>query len=235
LPIAYCLLPIAYCLLPIAYQTSDFRPSLLIFPYLEFSFKKSIVKKLSILTQIILCFQVISAQSVNENFKPYEQSLPGSSLQFKMVPVRGGSFLMGSPVKEKKKEADETPQRKITISPFWMAAYEVSRDAFDVFYKDETIAQNSEVDAVTRPSSQYIDFSLGMGKEGGYPVNSLSQYAVGCIQRPVFFTGCQPKRNGNMPVVQEVLLLIFLAMILWSWVNTHGTKKIAVINFKNQD
>lgn len=136
------------------------------------------MKKLSLFILISLCFQVISAQESNEDFKPYEQSLPGSALQFKMVPVPGGSFLMGSNSKEKNKEADETPQRKITISPFWMAAYEVSRDAFDVFYKDETIGQNSDADAVTRPSPQYIDFSLGMGKEGGYPVNSLSQYAA---------------------------------------------------------
>jgi len=85
---------------------------------------------------------------------------------------------MGSPVTEKGRNADEGPQKNISISAFWMAAFEVSRDAFDVFYKDETTPQNSAADAVTRPSQQYIDFSLGMGKEGGYPVNSMSQYAA---------------------------------------------------------
>jgi formylglycine-generating enzyme required for sulfatase activity len=136
------------------------------------------VQKSLIIAVCFFRFLSASAQTDNENFKPYEQSLPGSALLFKLMPVPGGSFLMGSNKKEKKKEADETPQKKITISPFWMAAYEVSRDAFDVFYKDETTGQNSDVDAVTRPSPQYIDFSLGMGKEGGYPVNSLSQYAA---------------------------------------------------------
>ena len=85
---------------------------------------------------------------------------------------------MGSNEKEASRESDEGPQRKINIAAFWMADAEVTRDAFDVFYKDETTSQNSDVDAVTRPSSQYIDFSLGMGKEGGYPVNSLSQHAA---------------------------------------------------------
>jgi formylglycine-generating enzyme required for sulfatase activity len=136
------------------------------------------VKKITATVVGIFCFLLLAAQKDSGNFKAYNQALPNSVMQFKMVPVPGGSFLMGSNKKEKKKEADETPQRKITISPFWMAAYEISRDAFDVFYKDETTGQNSEVDAVTRPSSQYIDFSLGMGKEGGYPVNSLSQYAA---------------------------------------------------------
>ncbi|MEP6947833.1 MAG: SUMF1/EgtB/PvdO family nonheme iron enzyme [Ginsengibacter sp.] len=124
------------------------------------------------------CIIFCSAQSTDENFKVYEQPVPGSTLQFKMVPVNGGSFLMGSNDKEKNRNEDEGPQRNVSISPFWMAAFEVSRDDFDVFYKDETTSQNSTVDAITRPSPQYIDFSLGMGKEGGYPVNSLSQYAA---------------------------------------------------------
>jgi formylglycine-generating enzyme required for sulfatase activity len=120
---------------------------------------------------------VVSAQNV-DSFKTYTQTVPGSPLQFTMMPIPGGTFLMGSNEKEKNRHADEGPQRIITISPFWMAAFEVSRDEFDVFYKDENTSQNNPVDAVTRPSPQYIDFSLGMGKEGGYPVNSLSQYTA---------------------------------------------------------
>ena len=59
-----------------------------------------------------------------------------------------------------------------------MSAYEVTRDAFDLFYNDQNISQNSDVDAVTRPSAQYVDLTWGMGKERGYPVNSLSQMAA---------------------------------------------------------
>ena len=119
----------------------------------------------------------LNAQNAADSFKVYEQTVPGSDLHFKMVPIKAGSFLMGSKAKEINRNNDEGPQKNISISAFWMAAFEVSRDAFDVFYKDEATPQNSTVDAVTRPSQQYIDFSLGMGKEGGYPVNSLSQYA----------------------------------------------------------
>lgn len=118
------------------------------------------------------------AQTSIQNFQEYYQNVPGSAFQFKMMPVKGGSFLMGSNDKEKNREVDEGPQRQVTISPFWIGAFEVSRDEFDVFYKDEATSQNSLVDAITRPSPQYIDFSLGMGKEGGYPVNSLSQYTA---------------------------------------------------------
>ena len=123
-------------------------------------------------------FFVLSAQSSNDSFAAYVQTVPGSALQFKMVPVKAGSFLMGSPDSEKDRKADEGPQRNITISAFWMGAFEMSRDAFDVFYTDATISQTSTVDAVTRPTAQYIDLTWGMGKEGGYPVNSMSQYAA---------------------------------------------------------
>jgi formylglycine-generating enzyme required for sulfatase activity len=125
------------------------------------------------------CYCVLCvAQSNPDDFKPYNQLVPGSTIEFGMVPVKGGSFLMGSAATEKNRDADEGPQKHVQVSSFWMGAFEVSRDAFDVFYKDETTSQNSSIDAVTRPSPQYIDFSLGMGKEGGYPVNSLSQYAA---------------------------------------------------------
>ncbi len=111
------------------------------------------------------------AQTDPESFKPVVQDVPGSTLRFTMVPIPGGRFLMGNP-------KGDRPQRNVQVAPFWMGAFEVSRDEFDVFYKDENTSQNSRVDAVTRPSPQYIDLSLGMGKEGGFPVNSLSQHAA---------------------------------------------------------
>ena len=119
-----------------------------------------------------------SAQVPADSFVSYRQLIPGSTISFTMVPIPGGSFMMGSAPGSKGLEPDETPQKEISIAPFWMAAMEVSRDAFDVFYKDENTSQNSDVDAITRPSPQYIDFSLGMGKEAGYPVNSMSQHAA---------------------------------------------------------
>lgn len=95
-----------------------------------------------------------------------------------MMPIPSGVFLIGSPNTEKKHEADEGPQKKLGISAFWMGAYEVTRDEFDVFLKDEQTSQNSDVDAITRPSPQYVDLTWGMGKEGGYPANSMSQYGA---------------------------------------------------------
>lgn len=136
------------------------------------------MKKILFVLIIALSSNFSFAQDSVKLFIAYKFPIPGSALQCRMMPVEGGSFLMGSNNKEKGRNADEGPQRTVTVAPFWMAANEVTRDEFDVFYKDETTSENSKVDAVTRPSPQYIDFSLGMGKEGGYPVNSMSQYAA---------------------------------------------------------
>jgi formylglycine-generating enzyme required for sulfatase activity len=136
------------------------------------------VKKIFLLLFVLSNFQLSFAQDTANAFSIYKFKLPGSSIECKMVPVKAGSFLMGSPNSEQSRKHDEGPQKTVAIAAFWMGAYEVTRDEFDVFYSDVTTSENSKVDAVTRPSPQYIDFSLGMGKEGGYPVNSLSQHAA---------------------------------------------------------
>lgn len=115
------------------------------------------------------------AQSSGSTFSAYEQKIPGSDQSFKMMPIKAGSFTIGAAAAEKNKEADETPQKTIQISAFWMCAFEVTRDNLDVFLKDENTSLNADADAITRPSPQYIDFSEGMGKSGGYPANSMSQ------------------------------------------------------------
>ncbi|MEJ7587006.1 MAG: formylglycine-generating enzyme family protein [Ferruginibacter sp.] len=136
------------------------------------------MKKLFVILLCIISAELIHGQDPGKNFSPYNLVIPGSQIESKMVPIAAGSYLMGTGDSGKNSLADEGPQRKVSISAFWMGAYEVTRDEFDVFHKDENTSQNSAVDAVTRPSPQYIDFSLGMGKEGGYPVNSLSQHAA---------------------------------------------------------
>lgn len=134
---------------------------------------------LTILSVFASVSEKINAQQVKEPaFTPFEQSLPGTSLKYKMVPVRGGSFTMGSANGEKGRREDEGPAKKVTVSSFWIGANEVTYDEYDAFFKDEEFSQNQTADAVTRPSPPYIDLTLGMGKEGGFPANSMSQYGA---------------------------------------------------------
>lgn len=110
-----------------------------------------------------------------KSFSTYTQNIPGSNLSFKMMPIPAGKFKIGANGNTKNKNEDEEPSKEIELSAFWMGAYEVTRDELDVFLKDEATSQNVNVDAITRPSPQYVDLTWGMGKEGGFPANSMSQ------------------------------------------------------------
>ena len=127
-------------------------------------------------------FIVLSLLTLNsyaqDDFKTYNQPVQGTSVNFKMVPIPAGRFKMGSPETEPGHQADESPQKEVSVSAFWMAALETTHDEFGAFWNDQTVTINSTVDAVTRPTSQYIDLSWGMGKDGGFPVNSMSQNAA---------------------------------------------------------
>jgi len=133
------------------------------------------VKSITLSFLLLLVFCSNHAQNNNTSFAPYQQKINGSALSFKMIPIQAGKFVMGSKATEKNRKADEGPQKEIQINAFWMGAYEVTRDELDVFLKDESTSQNITMDAITRPSAQYVDLSWGMGKEGGYPANSMSQ------------------------------------------------------------
>jgi formylglycine-generating enzyme required for sulfatase activity len=59
-----------------------------------------------------------------------------------------------------------------------MGAYEVTFDEYNLFFSDPEFSQNTVADAITRPSPPYIELTLGMGKEGGFPANSMQQYGA---------------------------------------------------------
>jgi formylglycine-generating enzyme required for sulfatase activity len=122
------------------------------------------------------CLQAQS--SADTSFKKYEQSIPGFELKFSMVPIPAGTFSLGSSPNDKLKEDDEIPQRTVRVSPFWMSAYETTFDEYNLFFNDISVSQNIITDAVTRPSSPYIDMTLGMGKAGGFPANSMQQFGA---------------------------------------------------------
>ncbi len=134
---------------------------------------------LCLLIQLNSLPAVVVAQADEASFKSYEQAIPGTEIKFKMMPLNGDSYMMGSATVEKGREKDEGPAKEVSISPFWIGANEVTYDEYDAFFKDETFTRNEPAaDAVTRPSPPYIDLTLGMGKQGGFPANSMSQYGA---------------------------------------------------------
>jgi len=123
-----------------------------------------------------------------KEMKEIRITIPGTETEFVMVPIPGGEFAMGSPANEAKRKADEGPQRKVKIAPFWMGKVEVTWNEFELFmYRDEErkykdfIPTDPKIDkvsdAVARPTQPYVEMSFGMGKDG-YPAISMTQHAA---------------------------------------------------------
>lgn len=122
-------------------------------------------------------------------FADFTETIPGTSASIRMVAVPGGSFTMGSPEKEPFRGADESPQRNVTVSPFFMGEMEVTWDQFWAFYgetmsegrtpPEKIYANNSreDLDAVSGPTAPFgfPDQGWGMGER---PAITMTHYAA---------------------------------------------------------
>lgn len=117
--------------------------------------------------------------------KAYKESIPGTEVTFDMVPIPGGTFVMGSPDNEKGRNADEGPQHPVAIRPFWMGKCEVAWDEFDLYRKEKGVKNpdmndailKSKPDAITGPTPPYVDESYGHGREG-HPALCMTHHSA---------------------------------------------------------
>jgi formylglycine-generating enzyme required for sulfatase activity len=95
---------------------------------------------------------------------------------------------MGSPEGEAGRRPDEGPQHKVKIDPFWMGQCEVTWNEYELFQfpeeeKKRRNARKSDpaihalADAVSRPTTPYVEMSFGMGKDK-FPAISMTQHAA---------------------------------------------------------
>jgi len=115
-----------------------------------------------------------------QDFKTYDETIPKTSVTFKMVAIPAGNFTIGSPFSEPGREEDEGPQKKVQVDAFWMGEHEVTFAEWDAFFRNMDVPQTKpiDVDAVSRPTAQYIDLTWGMGRDEKQPSNSMSQAAA---------------------------------------------------------
>ncbi len=114
----------------------------------------------------------------------YEEKIPGTAFEIKMVAIPAGTFKMGSPADEDGRDKNEHLSEEIEMEAFYMSAYEITFDQYLPFRDREfdgnesSLKDDYQTDAVTRPSPPYIDFTYGMGSRGGYPAASMTQQAA---------------------------------------------------------
>jgi formylglycine-generating enzyme len=121
---------------------------------------------------------------------PYEETIPGTKIVFRMVPVPGGKFLLGSPESDDMRRDDEGPQVEITVEPFWMGQYEVTWGEYKRFMlldrtfkkfnqnQVRTVDDSNRIDAVAAPSSLYDStFTFDAGGGSNQPCATVTQFA----------------------------------------------------------
>jgi formylglycine-generating enzyme required for sulfatase activity len=122
------------------------------------------------------------AAATPADMKPYTETIPGTNVSFDMVPLPGGSFVMGSPPKEKGRGKDEGPQREVSVRPFYMGKHEVTWDIYHLFL-DIGVKQSlsgdfdDSPDALTYPTPPYSDETFGYGR-GKQPNIAVTWHAA---------------------------------------------------------
>jgi formylglycine-generating enzyme required for sulfatase activity len=131
-----------------------------------------------------------SVAATEAEMKPYTDVLEHTDITFDMVPIPGGTFVMGSPEDEPDRNEDEGPQRKVKIDPFWMGKHEVTWEEFEIWMFDMDIQRRKlkKVEAnardlaadeyqLTQPTEPYTDMTFGMGRSE-YPAICMTQLAA---------------------------------------------------------
>ncbi len=96
--------------------------------------------------------------------EPYVEKLPGSTIEFKMMPVPGGKVVIG--------------RQTVEVKPFFMAATEAPWEVYDAFLLSGEPSKPYDQtefgpDAIARPSRSYNLPDLGWGHQG-FPVINIS-------------------------------------------------------------
>jgi formylglycine-generating enzyme required for sulfatase activity len=129
--------------------------------------------------KIIIVFIILLLFGWTSGFENYRQEIPNTTQGFDMIAIAGGDFNFGSPETEIYHKENEGSQKKISISPFWMAKYETTWDLYLIYQNRELeIDKNLTLDAISRPTRPYVEMSFGQGKNGGFPVCNVTQYAA---------------------------------------------------------
>jgi formylglycine-generating enzyme required for sulfatase activity len=147
--------------------------------------------------------------------KSYVETIGDTKVEFTMVPIPGGTYVMGSPKTEKGRGEDEGPEHPVTVKGFWMGKYEVTWDEFDAWWRgrpgkkeDKEPEKPKDADAVTRPTPPYADETFGLGREGN-PLICVTHHTAMQFTR---WLSVKTGKNYRLPTEAE-----------WEWACRAGT------------
>ena len=121
----------------------------------------------------------------------YDETIPGTDVAFRMIPVPGGTCRIGSAADEEGRSSDEGPQFEVTLAPVWMGQCEVSwreykayMAACDLFKSLQAtgaraVTDANQADAITAPSALYDPtMTFTNGEDPLQPAVTMSQFAA---------------------------------------------------------
>lgn len=122
---------------------------------------------------------------------PYFGKVPGDNILYRMMPIPGGTLMMGSPPEEAGRREDEGPVVKVTVAPGWVGRTEVTWAEYRCYMRLERafkefrdlgvrrVDEESQVDAVSAPSMLYDpSFVYGYGEGKRQPCAMMTQFAA---------------------------------------------------------
>ena len=142
---------------------------------------------------------------------PYTAKIPGSDVEYEMVPIPGGTFLLGSSPDDPNHRADEGPAVRVRVAPMWVGKCEITQAQYREFemlyhvftYVDSKPDQQAEngVDIVTAPTPLYSPEDAHQYGDGpNYPAVSMTQYAA---QQFTKWLSVTTKRQYRLPTEAE--------------------------------
>lgn len=185
-----------------------------------FSFRVKSIHFSVLLTVIFLSCATVSTQTpagseqtdpnemsdsvyLSEEFTVMTESIPGESESIELIPVPGGTFMMGA--------GESENGHSVQVDSFWISKYEITwnqynlfanesvenirRELYQVFYgvdieadaiSSPTLTEDVlellreadiPADVISTPSPAYGDLTLGMGADG-YPAINMTHYAA---------------------------------------------------------
>lgn len=134
--------------------------------------------------------EIYSQAAVVKLFEQFTEYIPGTSVKFKMLPIPGGVFQMGSPDNEPGRLSNEGPVREVEVSPFFMAEIEVTWDMYMAFFRETASEGRSvqqtkpfstdlpvDVDAISGPTPPWGNPDQGWGF-GINPAITMTHHAA---------------------------------------------------------
>ena len=121
----------------------------------------------------LLCLACLLSGCAAEAQEGYVESVTGPTgevMTFEMVPLPGGTFVMGSDSGEAGHQPDEAPPHELTVAPFYLASKEVTLQLFLAYYRETKSEKDSDadlsgdakgIDGITGPTPVYGDITMG--------------------------------------------------------------------------